>query len=370
MGSQCCTPVNAPITHTAGDSQKISAKLTVNIDDGLNGLGYTLTGTSDEKSLTFVSTGNLVSGAAFEIPVTASVPLGKDIRKIFSYVSWSLVVGGCTFDLGNTGPHTIYTTLGTPDLTAPFQASVPNVPRMEIAVRRVAAAITNAGGADDAYTCYPRIVWNVMKSGGVYSLLTTLDDTQAWLLPTTPGGADCASIARFVRNVVMVMGVPGSFDTKPYIAYYATVGNHKRPEEAIEGNLRAIPIKPNDKGAPLAGGLDNSWVLALADRNCQNLSNPQADAGTVGCGPKGLNAFEAAMIYTDAAGKSWYFPAGVTGDPCFDSPNSVVQIFQTLVWVAYTRLDPLKPEETLVVKAVDYSYVRPADVPLCPIMKK
>jgi hypothetical protein len=346
-------PVNAAITHTAGINATNVISLTLSLDaEGIPvNTAYTLTGSSSENALNFSKSGTISSGSGVTIALTADNVIGADIKKIEDKISWAINMLDISVDLGDTGEHVIYTTLGTPNTSAPLNASVPNVPRMELAVPIVASAITAAGGSDN----HAKTVWEIVKAKGSYYLDVALSDSEAWTLPSLPNGADCLSISKFVRNVGMAMGIPGSFDAEMYAAYYCVTGDVDRPQKAVSGlRLNAPLVSPGDQGIPATAGLDPSWALALADMNCTKHGGGAA-SGTVGCGPDGLNAFEAAVIYTDQAARKWYFPGG-TGF-VYDDIDAIVQIFQTMVWVQYDDHDnnPLTPN-VLVVKAVDYTY--------------
>jgi hypothetical protein len=346
-------PVNAAITHTAGINATNVISLTLTLDaEGIPAnTAYALTGSSSENALNFSKSGTVSSGAGVTVALTADNVIGADIRKIEEKISWAINMFGISVDLGDTGEHVIYTTLGAPNMSAPSNASVPNVPRMELAVPIVANAITAAGGSGN----HAKTVWEIVKAEGSYYLGVSLNDNEAWTLPSLPNGADCISISMFVRNVGMAMGIPGSFDAEMYAAYYCVTGDADRPQKAISGLcLNAPLVFPGDQGTPATAGLDPSWALALADMNCTKYGGGAAP-GTVGCGPDGLNAFEAAVIYTDQAARKWYFPGGT--DFVYDDIDAIVQIFQTMVWVQYDDHDnnPLTPN-VLVVKAVDYTY--------------
>ena len=186
----------------------------------------------------------------------------------------------------------------------------------------------------------------------------TLNDVEAWELPQRPP-RDCIAIARFARNVCMVMGVPGAFDAKTYMAYYRTPTNPNRPNEALEGTLYPPLVKPGDQGPTSTTGLNSNWFLQLADRNC--LGAPSHVLGDVGCSG-GLNNFEAAVVYTDTAGKTWYFPAGATGSPRFDNKDGCVRLFQSMVWCSAAGT-------VVVVEKVDHFYIHMdtlSDAQLCP----
>jgi hypothetical protein len=347
------TPVNAPITHTAGATatDKIALTLTLDVSGIPASTAYTLTGSSAEDALDFSKSGTISSGSDVTVTVVADNAIGADIQKIEDKITWSIDLLGTSVSLGDTGAHVVYTTLGTPDTSAPSSASVPNVLRMDLAVPVVASAITAAGGSGN----HTKTVWEIVKAEGSYTLGVSLSDANAWTLPSLPAGADCLSISKFVRNVGMAMGIPGSFDAETYAAYYRTAAEMDRPKKAIAGlSLNTPNVSPGDQGVAATAGLDPSWVIFLADVNCTKFGGGAAP-GTVGCGPDGINSFEAAVIYTDTAAKKWYFPGGTTR--IYDDIDDIVQIFQTMAWVQYGDHDsnPLTPN-VLVVKAVDYTY--------------
>ncbi len=337
-------PVNAPITHTASDTNTIGVKVTIECVGPTTDLAFNLHGTSSEAAFTFDTNDSFTGSRPKEVTITSSVAIGKEIRKFAGTINWSLTVGTtptCSF---LSGPHTVYTTLGTPDITAPSSASIPTPERMDVAVPAVATAIADTGESTNT----PKVVWQVVKTQGTYYLGRNLmlpSQAQTWTLPSFASdpnpGADCISIAIFVRNLCMIVGVPGTFDAKTYMAKYATVADTNRPMTAVVGSLNATKIYPGALGAPLAGGLNATWFLALADIHC--IGGPGAPGG-IGCGPNGLNAFEAAVLYTSPGGVTWYFPGGTESH--FTDVNKIVQIFQTMVWL----------DGTLKVRAVDYTY--------------
>jgi hypothetical protein len=358
-----------------------------------------LKGESSEAALRFGATNSYAGSGTYSIFVQGLSPLGKEIRIVVGDIAWRLEVAGNTLALANSGPHTNYTTLGTPITSAPLSASVPNVPRMEIAVRKVAAAIAAAGSAPDAYTCYPRIVKEVMHNAGKYDLEgVTLEDVEAWLLPKFPG-ADCISIARFVRNVCMVEGIPGTFASKTYAGLYKTTDAYRqsdpgesayagqnpllganRPLTALEGSLCVpSPITKDSYGPTVTAGVDPSWQLRLIDSDCVNLLDATAVPGTVGCGPKGVNCFEAAVVYTEPSGnKTWYMAAGTNPlgvwfeDNTTSAPNqdrhgrdNVLRVFVTLAWCAWEDPPGIQPLGWYI-KKVEHIYTPVASNPLCP----
>ena len=224
------------------------------------------------------------------------------------------------------------------------------------------------------------MVWRIMADLGNYQLGTSLTYQSAWRLPSTP--ADCASIARFVQYVCQVTGVPGQFYATNYAAAYRTTQFTNWPTQAQLGSLSKKNASGEEEayvhpgtfdpalyGSPISQGLNTNWTLALADANCRPFgreNDASAPTGEVGC-YRGLNSFEAALIYTDLAGKAWYLPAGVSGDPIYENKDAIVQIFKTMVWVALEDHDGDPTTATvLVVKKVEYRYTRQPDAILCP----
>jgi hypothetical protein len=353
--------VKAPLTHTAKDNLKISLQLKIDIEGLGNSVPFAIVGTSAEPALNFRSSGNTAGGTGTVFDLTATNAIGKEIRKIDNAITWSITFlenelpeNKC--ELGTT-QNVIYTTLGTPEDSDP--AAVPNIPRMELSVPKIATAIAAAG----SYTCYPKIVWEFSKANGAYNLALNLQNRiNAWQLPSTPNGADCISIAWFVANVCEVIGIPGTFDSKTFMGYYRIASNPNRPKVSVEGSLNNPAILPGSKGTPLTAGLGANWILALADVNCAG--SYSGNAGDEGCSG-GLNAFEAAVIYV-YGGNTYYFPGGT--DLIYDNVNKVVQIFQTMAWCNTEDHDgnPATPDR-LIVKKVDFKYPpAPAnDIPVC-----
>lgn len=363
------TGMNAPMTHTAGITNRIAATVALAVDGLPTGTVMALKGDSDEPALDCGATNSFSSGSnAYSIFVKGLSPLGKEIRTINESIAWSLELAGNVLLLTNSGPHMIFTTLGTPITSAPMLASIPTVPRMIEALPRLQAAIAYAGASPNAYTCYPRIVWHVVNEYKNYSLKNgTLQDDTAWELPFR-APRDCIAIARYARNVCMVMGIPGSFESPLFMAHYRTPTNLNRPNTALVGNLNMPLVTPGSQGPTVPPGLNTNWNLSLADINCRPYGNPSGAPGQVG-GSGGLNAFEAAVVYTDLAGKKWYFPAGA-GGARYDNPDGVIRLFTTMVWVAYADHDgnPDNDDE-LVVQAVEHTYIPlPSlqDAELCP----
>ena len=320
----------------------------------------TITGSSTTDSGLVFFAQTQLTGTLTQIPIAATNALGNDIRKIQSTITWSMTIGNVVTSLGDTGPHVIYTTFGTPITTAPAQGSIPTPARMDLAAQTAQTALATISPAADKYTNYPRIVCAIVNNSGAYDLNHgSLDDAHAWQFPAK-APKDCIAISRYSRNVCMVLGITGAFDAKTYMAYYATAAVPNRPATAVEGSLRNPYIHPGNQGAPLAQGLNAGWAIGLADVNCVLPGHARGDnPGQPGC-QGGLNAFEAAVVYTPAgaaAGFHWYFPAGCVDPgqegPHFTSADSVVRIFQTLAWVDMT---------TGTVRQVDYTYTPDANV--------
>ena len=325
---------NAPMTHTAGDDKSVSLRLYLTLKGVESGTTATITGSSDESALNFSYTGNInINSENAIIPITANAKIGKQIRKIIATISWQISIEDKTFDIGESGAHLIYTTIGTP---SSIDYSCPTPGRMDIAIPTVATAIQKTG----SYTNYPKIVWNIVGSKK-FNLSTNVGTpAAAWAFPAT--GADCISIAMFSRNVCTAMGLPGNFSTQIYAAYYKISSDMDRPKTGLPGiNLDNPHIVPGSKGETVTAGLDSSCFIILVDGN------------------GGFNNFEAVVVYE--FGTTYYFPGGT--NLAYTNEDHIVQLFQTLSWVKFGDHDnnPLT-RDCLYVVANDYTYTLPPSI--------
>lgn len=280
--------------------------------------------------------------------------------------------GSKVVKFGKGTKHTVYTTVGNPNTPPlPDGASVPTVWRMEEAVKRMQQAYA---AAFQTPPCYHKVVQQLSGHAGPYVLERSLfggihpvetgwthvtgnADTEVWLYPYVSSsndaenydgsdkkGADCISIAHFLRNVCRVMGLPGDLQSKRYIALYATQTNTNRPHVAVEGDLNNPVVNPG--GDALLAGLNPSWKLYLIDA----AGNP--------------NAFEETLVYT-YNNKTKYYPAGVPDNPlgfntgsglCLSDTNDIIRIFPKLAWI----------DAENNIKATEATYTFPASVAPCP----
>ena len=307
---------NAPITHTGGDDSRIRARITLALEGVAARTPYLLEGRSAEPALCFRGEGRLAAGDVRPLNVEATAPLGRAVRKVRDRVSWSLTLdpgtsASRTLDLGATGPHVVYVTLGTPQDTEDPLSAVTDV-RMERAVECVAAAIARAGAGASP----PRIVHELMKEQVDYYLPSRHYGRQdAWKVPESwgmrPKGASCISLVDFDVLVCKMIGVEG---TARRSAFYATAED---PFKAVRGGLGDPPVFK-------AGAFGERWQLFLIDDSNSNAGQP----GGLG----GLNYYEAALEY-EWRGKSYYYPGGTPR--VYDTPDKVLEIFRTLAWVRY-----------------------------------
>jgi hypothetical protein len=277
---------------------------------------YLLEGRSAEPALCFRGDGRLAAGDVGPLKVEATAPLGRAVRKVSAKVSWSLTLdagtpASRTLDLGETGPHVVYVTLGTPQDTEDALSTVTDA-RMEVAVERVAAAMARAGAAASP----PRIAHELMKEEVDYYLPARhYGKQEAWKVPESwglqPPGASCISIVDFVVLVCKMIGLEG---TARRSAFYATADD---PFKALRGGLGDPPVVRE-------GVFGERWQLFLIDERNSNAGQP----GGLG----GVNYYEAALEY-EWRGKSYYYPGGTAR--VYDTPEKVVRIFRTLAWVRY-----------------------------------
>jgi hypothetical protein len=308
--------INAPITHTGGDEARIRARVSLSLEGVPADTPYLLEGRSAEPALCFRGEGVLAAGDARPLEVEATAPLGRAVRKVRGRVSWTLTLdpdtpAPRTLDLGETGPHVVYVTLGTPrDTDDPL--GVVTDARMQIAVARVAAAMTAAGPSAPG----PRIVHQLMKEEADFYLPARhYDRPNSWRVPESwwlrPQGASCISIVQFVELVCKMIGLEGTVRTS---AFYATAAE---PFKAVRGGLGDPEVfKP--------GFFGERWQLLLIDYSNSN-------SGQVG-GLGGVNYYEAALEY-DYRGKKYYYPGGTSR--VYDTPDQLLRVFRTLAWVRY-----------------------------------
>jgi len=309
-------PRNAPITHTAGATARIKARLRLSLDLArLPAEGkWILEGVSPEKALCFRREGSLPLEATSDIEVEASEPLGQAVRKLQQPIRWQLSLPDSkkpALELGQTGPHTIYTTLGIPRLTDDPVCQVTDV-RMELVVRRVGRAQA-AVGLDASP---PRLVNELVKqSSKTYQPTRHYSRDRAWKVPESwtmnPPGASCIAIVDFVTLLCNMSGMEGE---AAMTAFHALPD---KPARALRGGLGD---KPQFKRSP--GG--QQWQLFLVDDS--NSADGQPD------GRGGMNFYQAALQY-EWKGGTYYFPGG-TGR-VYDDPDQVLKLFRTLAWARY-----------------------------------
>ncbi len=232
-----------------------------------------------------------LKGGYNTIQLTSTDKIEKKIQKIRSKLEW-IIAEKITGGQGNrnlntsieTGPHTVYTTMGTPRDTG--------VNKHKVTIKRMERAVIDAGKVKslDPHT----LVETIIKNQGAYTIKRRAN---AWDVPDY--GGDCGSIIRYTEKVVKMIGIPGTFEGKHV---YAIETN---PEQALTS----------------PGGLANAnrsypghddWKLFLIDYS--NL----------------LNYFEAVAKFT-YGGIIRYYTGGVPGYK--DNINKVLCIFKSLSWV-------------------------------------
>jgi hypothetical protein len=322
---------SGPVTHTAGE--KVRAEVTLVVSGIDRSVPFELQGTSAEPGLCFQSAGKLTEGKVV-VPLLAVDPLGEVVRKIEVRIDWRLILRPIDRPverviLGSTGPHVMYTTLGTPRNTD-CPAGAVTEGRLELVVSRVAAAQKAVGPGASG----PRLVYELMKQNGEHYLPTRhYRGAQAWRLPESwtmqPPGGSCIAIAEFVKLLCDMTGLEGGVRLAAYCA---------RPSDAapVRGGLGDPPqFKPGSNG--------NTWQLFLIDHR----NSRQGQVGGVG----GVNYYEAVLEY-HWHGKRYFYPGGT--DRVFDDPAAVLQVFHTLAWAEYDER-----HGDWVVREVVRTYVSP-----------
>lgn len=306
---------NVPLTHTG--SQRVRLRVMLHVEGLSKRAPFVLIGRSKEPGLCFRKTGRIGNGDS-KVEVEAGVILGREIRTLDGPIAWTLELdpGASlvqTLPLGETGPHRIYVTRGTPKGMADPLSVVTEI-RMERAIEVVRAALAKSGqGASDA-----RLVHEVMKlNARYYRPSRHYARDHAWLVPESwalePAGASCISIVWFVDLVCKMIGVEG--ETR-LIAVY---GDPERPHHALGGGLGDHPLRKTATDGSV-------WQLFMVDESNTN----RGGVGGVG----GMNYYEAALEYR-FKGRRYYLPGGT--DTILDSPDGVLWVFRSLAWA---RFDP------------------------------
>ena len=245
------------------------------------------------------------------LTLRSSKRLPKKIQELDFKVYWTAV--GNKSELGAPGllavtpshtENTVFVTLDTP--STPEESPGITLRRMRQAVRHAGAA-----GSIEPHA----IVSHVMSKWPHYNPNRGLSN--AWLLakdekdPDTGEliAADCQTIVRYVRNVIMMVGCPGDAE---FIVVWAKV---KTPDK---GEVNPGPTPNVVEPAQFRDPRVSSIIAGLADRDLV------------------LNKFEACLRFThpagsQAAGDTKYYAGGVEGG-VFDHPNEVIQVFSALVW--------------------------------------
>jgi len=176
----------------------------------------------------------------------------------------------------------------------------------------------------------------------------------------TPG-ADCISTVGFAERVWKMVGAPKPGKANLYIAFYKTAAAPDRPMRAVEGTLASTKDgvttytisggQHQTYGVPSTPGVLANHFLQFTDSSCVDAANPNAAAGTAGCGPKGFNSFEGTFVVEVSPTETWYFPGGTTKS--YKNDNKVLTVFKTLAW-AEEKMVMNKLQKSVAI--VDYTY--------------
>lgn len=327
---------NAPITHTSGATTHIQAVVEVLLDDSVPKGPFVLAGVSPEPALCFHQTGTIGDDRVLHIPVAGHQPPGRRARTIHLPVRWTLTTRPGTaneqrVDLGSTGPHTVYLTLGRPRVADDDPRTLVTDIRMQTAIERIAAAQDQVGDA----AAPPWLMYELMRQAGTaYVPARHYPRALAWKVPESwrmaPPGASCLSIVEFVALVANMAGIDGDVRLG---AFYA---RPDEPARAVRGGLGDPPVRKQGPG-------NEPWQLFLTDDN-------NTRKGQLG-GAGGMNFYEAALEFT-WQGKTYYYPAGT--DRVYDSPDMVIRVFRTLAWAAFDY-----QQDAWVVREVVHTYTPP-----------
>jgi hypothetical protein len=331
---------NAPFVQA--ENTYVTAYVQISVPGALSGMSYRLVGTSPERALRFNQSGHLVVNASHvaTFVVTGQSSLGGQVRIIDQPITWTLTLnpGAAnqrSFALGQTGPHTIYVTIGpsvNDNLTHPY--NVVTDQRMQLAVEWTAAAIAATGSKSPSP---PEIVYQMsqlvtQKVGfNPYYDLSSKGGNY-WLAAGNPSqpnnpsqhpALDCDSISTFISWVCQMVGLPGTITTMTFapdvfnLQPRSLVAKQKFAPyvTAVWGSLQ--PFSPIPAGANPA---NFRYYLSSNRRMQLDLWDSHGNA----------NAFEAATVLT-WGGHTYYYPGGTNKD-YVDDASKVLTVFKSLGW--------------------------------------
>ncbi len=195
---------NYPITHTKNSN--VSIEVMLNISGNFPQKQYELTGDGPDfviggatyRPLDFSATGTIGSGQGQKITMTSQGQLPNEIGSRSGKISWQMKWGEDTFDLDESGTHTIYVTYGTPypaaDLTERRIAWCTSVPSGRDTLNEIALAIAPKVVADTKFRFgrrppTPTPIWNALQDNAANAV-------------------DCIEAAMVARAALRLLGVP------------------------------------------------------------------------------------------------------------------------------------------------------------------
>lgn len=279
------TPTRScPITHAKGESVKVKVDLEVSPTDAKAATGQ-LQGKGPAAYLTFEVPVKLEKGQG-----TATLEAKDSLPDVVSAlrdkrIKWAITAAGKTFDLGTTGPHTIYATYGKPNASY-------------VTDKRVAQVVKATEGKTKEQDCVNAIFDDMMRFH--YHLGAPYPDP-VWLIYDGVTKAECNALADLFKQSCLMLGLPDKFEL-----------GHIYPLTSKAGGKFDVSGSANEKR-----NVASTHAAAVASAHGQSEELGFRDFSTRSSPYEGWNNFEGAVKY----GSEYY----CIGEGRYGSPTETMQ---------------------------------------------
>lgn len=337
------------------------------------------------KAFTFTATTILGGQPTIRLRLSAEEPLADQVFLADDWaLDWTVEAAGRTFIAGQTGPHRLYVTFGTPNPatqteTTPFGTVIAPPLEAGITDKRMNAAITltedmwrtsipiiEANRNVDLDKKEPHdLAWAMNCAVQGYTLQADASVPAQFRQPTYlnqdagpwQGGAwpltayreqraECQAIVRLLRAMILQIGMPGQAD---YVVVYAHENVNRGTTALVDSVVPTDPdpakyrFDPKRQAMMLQAGLSRDFLRVgmVNGQPTEQVLSLAAERVAVGMtlNPGDVfNTFEACLRYTQG-GKTYYYGGGIVGER-FDSPEAVLRFsFWGLVWHSHVQVN-------------------------------
>lgn len=286
--------VSKPITHTMG--QKILMNVVVCVEPKdlifeLKGIGLGNLAKEPIDCINLRASNITSTGQDYTIQYLETGPLPAIVHKYDFLINWEISFEkDKPFTFEQTGPHIIYSILGSPQSDGEDKYS-PTIGRMEYAVKL--SEIRGPNPSEMVYYLYSRC-----KSYGSVDARGTIWKEPAENIFTN---GECQAMVRLMKAVLEMIGTPGTFSTK---VVYAKIEN---PEVPVVKNLHSSGDAEGDMESDNARSPEGYYLL---------LEDCSKDPGLP-------NWFEAILVYQpENSIEMLYYPGGIQNPQNIPPPNN------------------------------------------------